>query len=53
MALTPGTRLGPYDIATQIGVGGMAEVCQATDTNLDRTVALKVLPEHVATDPGT
>ena len=51
LVLTAGTRLGPYDIATQIRVGGMAEVCQATDTNLDRTVALKVLPEHVATDP--
>ncbi len=51
MALTRGTRLGPYDVATQIGVGGMGEVYQATDTNLDCTVAIEVLPEHVATDP--
>ncbi len=51
MALTPGTRLGPYDVATKIRVGGMEEVYQATDTNLDCTVAIRVLPEHVATDP--
>ena len=51
MALLPGTRLGPYAITASIGAGGMGEVYKATDTRLDRTVAIKVLPEHVASDP--
>ncbi len=51
MALTAGTRLGPYEIRDQIGAGGMGEVYRATDTRLDRTVAIKVLPEHLADDP--
>ena len=50
MALAPGVRLGPYEIASQIGVGGMGEVYQATDTTLSRQVAIKVLPESVAAD---
>src|SRR5688572_26406082 len=50
MALLPGTRLGPYAITASIGAGGMGEVYKATDTRLDRTVAIKVLPEHVASD---
>ena len=51
MALTAGTRLGPHEIADQLGAGGMGEVYRATDTRLDRTVAIKVLPEHLADDP--
>ena len=50
MSLTPGTRLGPYEITAQIGVGGMGEVYRATDRNLKRPVAIKVLPEAVAAD---
>ena len=50
MALTPGTRLGPYEITAQIGVGGMGEVYRATDTTLNRQVAIKVLPESLASD---
>jgi serine/threonine protein kinase len=50
LALTPGTRLGPYEISAQIGVGGMGEVYRARDTRLDRTVAVKILPADVAGD---
>jgi eukaryotic-like serine/threonine-protein kinase len=50
MALAAGTRLGPYEVTAQIGVGGMGEVYQATDTKLKRQVAIKVLPESVAAD---
>ena len=50
MARQSGTRLGPYEIAAQIGVGGMGEVYRATDINLKRSVAIKVLPESVAAD---
>src|SRR5262245_22960515 len=50
MALNPGTRLGAYEIDVQIGEGGMGEVYRATDTNLKRAVAIKVLPESVAAD---
>ena len=48
MALESGKRLGPYEILGLIGVGGMGEVYKANDTRLDRTVAIKVLPEHLA-----
>jgi len=51
VALTVGTRLGPYEVAAQIGVGGMGEVYKARDTRLDRTVAIKVLTETLASDP--
>jgi len=50
MALAPGTRIGPYEISAQIGAGGMGEVYRATDTDLKRQVAIKVLPESVASD---
>ena len=51
MPLDVGTQLGPYEILKPIGAGGMGEVYQARDSRLDRTVAIKVLPEHVASDP--
>ena len=51
MPLTSGTTLGPYQIDAPLGAGGMGEVYKATDTRLDRTVAIKVLPQHVAADP--
>jgi serine/threonine-protein kinase len=50
MALGPGARLGPYEIQSAIGAGGMGEVYRATDTNLNRQVAIKVLPETFAHD---
>jgi Tol biopolymer transport system component len=50
MSLAPGTRLGPYEIGSLIGAGGMGEVYRATDTNLKRAVAIKVLPEALVAD---
>ena len=44
MALAPGVRLGPYEIVSALGAGGMGEVYRATDAKLDRDVAIKVLP---------
>jgi Tol biopolymer transport system component len=51
MTLAGGTKLGPYEILSSIGAGGMGEVYRATDTNLGRDVAIKVLPEAFAQDP--
>jgi eukaryotic-like serine/threonine-protein kinase len=51
MALAPGTRIGPYEVASQIGAGGMGEVYRARDTKLARDVALRVLPHAFALDP--
>ena len=50
MALHPGTKLGPYEIVSLLGAGGMGEVYRARDTRLDREVAIKVLPETMAND---
>jgi serine/threonine-protein kinase len=51
MALAPGTRLGPYEIESPLGAGGMGEVYRARDTRLDRLVAIKVLSPSLASDP--
>jgi serine/threonine protein kinase len=51
MALTSGTKLGPYEIQSPLGAGGMGEVYRARDTRLDRTVAIKVLPSHLSDNP--
>ncbi len=51
--LTPGTRLGPYEIVAPLGAGGMGEVYRAKDTRLDRSVAIKVLPADFVADPAS
>src|SRR5262249_15482990 len=51
MALAAGSRLGPYEIQSALGAGGMGQVYRARDTRLNRIVAIKVLPESLATDP--
>src|SRR5947209_4430741 len=51
MALTSGTKLGPYEIQSPLGAGGMGEVYRTRDTRLDREVAIKVLPVGFARDP--
>ena len=48
MSLSAGTSLGPYEILAPIGAGGMGEVYKAKDTRLERTVAIKVLPQHLS-----
>src|ERR1700722_11217983 len=48
MALTSGTKLGPYEIQSPLGAGGMGEVYRARDTRLDRSVAVKILPSHLS-----
>jgi len=51
MALTSGTKLGPYEIQSPLGAGGMGEVYRARDTRLERSVAIKILPAHFSSDP--
>ncbi|MGA8431911.1 MAG: protein kinase [Candidatus Sulfotelmatobacter sp.] len=51
MPLTSGSKLGPYEVLSPLGAGGMGEVYRAKDTRLDRTVAIKVLPSHLSSDP--
>jgi serine/threonine protein kinase len=51
MSLTSGTKLGPYEIQSPLGAGGMGEVYRARDTRLDRTVAVKILPAHLSDSP--
>src|SRR6202161_1669354 len=51
MALASGTKLGPYEILSPVGAGGMGEGYRAKDTRLDRTVAIKVLPSHLSSNP--
>ena len=51
MALAAGARLGPYEILSALGVGGMGEVYRARDTKLGRDVAIKILPPSFAADP--
>ena len=51
MTIAAGIRLGPYEILSALGAGGMGEVYRARDTKLDRDVAIKILPEVFAADP--
>jgi serine/threonine protein kinase len=51
MTIASGTELGPYEILSAIGAGGMGEVYKARDTRLNRTVAIKVLPSHFSDNP--
>jgi len=51
MSLASGTKLGPYEIQSPLGAGGMGEAYRAKDTRLERTVAIKILPQQVSNDP--
>src|SRR6266567_7552184 len=51
MTIAASSRLGPYEVLSRLGAGGMGEVWKARDTRLERTVAIKVLPDHLASSP--
>jgi serine/threonine protein kinase len=51
MTIPAGSRLGPYEVVSPLGAGGMGEVYKARDTRLERTVAVKVLPPHLSASP--
>src|SRR5438552_6750448 len=51
MLLSPGTKLGPYEIQAPLGAGGMGEVYRGRDTRLERSVAIKILPKEICNDP--
>src|ERR1700751_109408 len=51
MPFATGTRLGPYEIESALGAGGMGEVYRARDTRLDRSIAIKILPTHLSSNP--
>jgi serine/threonine protein kinase len=51
MMLAAGSKLGPYEVVSPLGAGGMGEVYRARDTRLERTVAIKILPDHLSADP--
>ncbi len=51
MTLAAGSRLGPYEVVSPLGAGGMGEVYRARDTRLEREVAVKVLPQHLSASP--
>jgi eukaryotic-like serine/threonine-protein kinase len=53
MPLLPGTKLGPYEILSALGAGGMGEVYRARDTRLDRSIAIKILPSHLSADSAS
>src|SRR5271165_6976070 len=53
MALIPGTKFGPYEIQSLLGAGGMGEVYRALDARLQRTVAVKILPAHLSSNPDS
>ena len=52
MVLAPGTKLGPYEVVAPLGAGGMGEVYRARDARLERDVAVKILPQHLSSDPA-
>jgi serine/threonine protein kinase len=51
MTISAGSRLGPYEVLSPLGAGGMGEVYKARDTRLERTMAIKVLPQHLSASP--
>jgi len=51
MVLAPGAKLGPYEVVAPLGAGGMGEVYRARDVRLERDVAVKILPQHLSSDP--